>query len=268
MRAKVPPTPTTVPKAIARRRSKPRVIPGDFELTSMSGLPVLRYGTGSVSLVYVHGGAYVSDIDPRHLELCRYLSTALAASVVLPLYPLAPEHTWCDSFDAMVDLVAGLASSGPTVMAGDSAGGGYALAVAMGLRDRGGPTVARLALISPWVDLTASASGIVAAADRDPWLRLDWLETYATMWAGSEADRSAWQVSPALGSLHDLPPTLALIGTHDLLHAENVVLQDRARAAGWDYTLIEEPGLIHVYPLLPIPEAKRARAQVAGFLRG
>jgi acetyl esterase/lipase len=37
---------------------------------------------------------------------------------------------------------------------------------------------------------------------------------------------------------------------------------------GADLTYVEEPGLMHVYPLLPVPEARRAWSQVAAFLSG
>ena len=43
-------------------------------------------------------------------------------------------------------------------------------------------------------------------------------------------------------------------------------MRDQAASAGWDYTYVEEPGLMHVYPLLPIPEAKRAFEQMVEFI--
>ena len=61
-------------------------------------------------------------------------------------YPLAPGHTWADSHDALVDLAARLTGEWPTVLAGDSAGGGLALAVAQSLRDRGGASATHLLL--------------------------------------------------------------------------------------------------------------------------
>ena len=58
------------------------------------------------------------------------------------------------------------------VLAGDSAGGGLALAVALALRDRGGPQPGHLVLHAPWVDLTTSTPETVEFAERDPWLFL------------------------------------------------------------------------------------------------
>ena len=73
----------------------------------------------------------------------------------MPDYPLAPEHTWRDSFDPMTDLAERWARSpAGLLLYGDSAGGGYALALAVALRDRGGAQPTHLLLHSPWVDLT------------------------------------------------------------------------------------------------------------------
>ena len=97
------------------------------------------------------------------------LAEALHARVVLPDYPLAPEHTWRDSFEP---LVATWPPAGRrvrrVVLAGDSAGGGYALAVALAVRDRGGPQPTHLLLHSPWVDLTTSTPDTAEFSPRDP----------------------------------------------------------------------------------------------------
>ena len=92
------------------------------------------------TVVYVHGGGFVAPIDPFQVRYAARLASALDARVVLPDYPLTPEHTWRDAHGPIVDLVARLLESGDDlVLAGDSAGGGLALAVALTLRDRGGP---------------------------------------------------------------------------------------------------------------------------------
>jgi len=196
------------------------------------------------------------------------LATALGARIVLPDYPLAPEHTWRDSHDPLVDLVARwTADSGELTLAGDSAGGGYALALALALRDRGGPQPARLLLHAPWVDLTTSTPETAAFSADDPWLFLGKLHAYAGWWAGSPDDLARPEVSPALGDLHGLPPALMFCGTRDTLAPGCRLLDRRAAEAGWDLTYVERPGLIHVYPLLPlIPEARDAWQRTLEFL--
>lgn len=220
------------------------------------------------TLYYVHGGGYMAPIDPFHVRYATRLATATGARIVMPDYPLAPEHTWKDSHDALVEDAATWASEpGGIVLAGDSAGGGLALAMAISMRDRGLAPATHLLLHAPWADLTSSTPDTAAFDEVDPWLFLGKVNAYARWWAGSEDDLGRPEVSPALADLSGLPPALMLYGTRDLLAPGCRLLARRAAEAGWDLTSIEEPDLIHVYGLLPfIPEARRAFRQVLDFL--
>ena len=221
------------------------------------------------TLVYLHGGAYVAGIDPFHLRFLTSLASRLGLRVVLPDYPLAPEHTWRDSHEALADLATRWArDSEELLLGGDSAGGGYALALALTLRDRGGPQPGRMVLLSPWVDLTMSAPGTEELARRDPWLHLGRLRAYAEWWAGSADELGRPEVSPALADLRGLPATLMISGTRDTLTPGCRLLARRAAEAHWDLSYVEAPELIHVYPLLPgVPEAREGRAVIEEFLR-
>jgi acetyl esterase/lipase len=227
------------------------------------GRPVTR------TLYYVHGGGYMAPIDPFHVRYATRLADAIGARVVMPDYPLAPEHTWKDSHDALVDDAARWAASeGGAVLAGDSAGGGLALAMALSMRDRGLAQASSLVLHAPWVDLTTSTPETFAADAIDPWLFIGKVQAYAAWWAGSVDELGRPEVSPALGDLTGLPRALVLYGTRDLLAPGCRLLARRAAEAGWDLTAIEEPDLIHVYGLLPlVPEGARALRQVKDFLR-
>ncbi|WP_296607374.1 alpha/beta hydrolase [Nocardioides sp.] len=220
------------------------------------------------TVVYLHGGGYVAPIDPFHVRYACRLATDLGARIVLPDYPLTPEHTWRHSHDAICDLTARWAGdSEELVLAGDSAGGGYALAIALTLRDRGGTQASRLLLHSPWVDLTTSAPETERFTVRDPWLFLGKLRAYAGWWAGSPDDLARPEVSPALADLTGLPPALMFCGTRDTLAPGCRLLARRAEEAGWDLTYVERHDLIHVYPLLPlIPEARAAYRRTLEFL--
>ena len=220
------------------------------------------------TILYVHGGGFVAPIDGFHVRYAAKLAAALKARIVMPDYPLAPEHTWKSSYDQLLSLAARWAGEGPLVLAGDSAGGGYALALAQGLRDESVP-VTHLLLIAPWVDLTTSTPETATYAEDDPWLMLSKLKAYAEFWAGSAADLAAPQASPALTSLAGLPPALMFCGTRDLLYPGCALLARRAAEDGWDLTFIEQRDLIHVYPLLPmIPEARHAWRETLAFLSG
>ncbi len=220
------------------------------------------------TVLYLHGGGYVGQVDRFHWRYVAALARRLDVRVVVPAYPLAPEHTWRDAHPPLVDLCEQVAIESPrgVVLAGDSAGGGLALALVQQLARRPGPQPTHLVLVSPWVDLTSSTPGTPQASARDPWLRLSKLKLYASWWAGDD-DPARPEVSPLFGELAGLPPTQVLCGTRDTLWPQVADLVRRASAAGAPVTYHEERDLIHVYPLLPVPEARRALDQVVAWLR-
>ena len=227
-----------------------------------------RSGTWTRTVVHLHGGSFTAVAHPAQWLFATRLATAVGARLVFPAYPLAPEHTWRDSHDPLVGLVAKLAAEGPVVLSGDSAGGGLALAVAQGVRDRGGPQPSHLVMLSPWVDLTTSAPGTEEAGRRDPWLAYENLPVYAAFWAGSDdpAELARPEVSPGLADLTGLPPALVLCGTRDVLHPACVELTRRAHEVGWGLDFVSALGMIHVYAILPVPEARAAFRRIVAFL--
>ena len=220
------------------------------------------------TVLYLHGGGFVSGADRAHWRFVAGLVRDTGARLVLPSYPLTPLHTWRDTHAPLIDLFEQLAieSPGGAAIAGDSAGGGLALALAQQLARRPGPQPTRLVLVSPWVDLTGTTPGTEGAASDDPWLTLSKLRLYGRWWAG-EDDPARPEVSPLNGTYVGLPGTLVLCGTRDLLAPQVREAVRRAETAGVRVTYREEPGLLHVYPLLPVREARSARAEIAAFLR-
>ena len=219
------------------------------------------------SVIYLHGGGHVSHADRVHWKYVVTLARRLDARIIFPVYPLAPEFTWRDSNPELLSLFEHIAIESPrgVTLAGDSAGGGYALAIAQQLALRAGPQPTHVVLISPWLDLTNSAPGMAEALMRDPWLKMSWLRLCADWWAGGDELNRA-ELSPLYGELSSLPPTLMFCGTRDTLYPACRQLAERARSQGWDLTYVEERDLLHVYPILPIPEAKTALTQLVDFL--
>lgn len=242
--------------------------PGGPDFAVWTLTPRRLRGRTTRTVVLLHGGGFMAPVDPFHVRWACRLASGLGASVAIPDYPLIPTHTWRDTVPPVADLVARLAAADPDlVLAGDSAGGGLALAVAQVLRDRGGPQAGTLLLVSPWVDLTMSEPDTPAYDARDPWLFLGKARAYARWWAGSDADLTRPEVSPARGDLRGLPPALMFCGTRDLLLPGARLLARRAAEAGWPLTYVEQPDLLHVYPVLPIvPEADVAWRTMLGFL--
>ncbi len=220
-------------------------------------------------VVYLHGGGYVAEIDQAHWGVCRRLATLVPARVTVPIYPLAPTATAEDVVPTATaitaDVLADAGDDSLVTLMGDSAGGGLALAVAQELATRGHRP--RLLLIAPWIDLTGAADDIDVAGTRDPMLSLPRLAMAARLYAGRLPLDHPW-VSPLLGPLDGLGPLTIFVGTRDLLLRDSRRLRDAADARGIPVDYHEGEGLIHVWPILPLPEARQARAAIVGSIRG
>ncbi|MBM4472486.1 alpha/beta hydrolase fold domain-containing protein [Rhodococcus hoagii] len=237
--------------------------------TSAAGWPVFtvtpRGMTPSSRVLYLHGGAYIREITRHHWKLVAQLASA-GASVTVPIYPVAPRGTASHVVPASADLAERLAKHDePLVIAGDSAGGGLALAVALALRDRGTAAPAHTALISPWLDATGEHPEIREIAPRDPWLHPDSLTVAADAYRG-ELDREHPWVSPLNGDLTGLGPMTLFTGTRDILNVDARRFRPLASEARVSLDFHEAREMIHVYPLLPIPEGKKARTILCGLL--
>lgn len=270
-------TPASLRRSIGQRRQTDRPDPPravrrrvHIERCDELGFPVYttrsRRGDSGRWIVYTHGGSYVNTLVRQHWKLIAVLAERLAATVVVPDYPLAPEHTWRESFSKMVDLAGRVAADAPSgcTLVGDSAGGGYSLAVAQRLAARG-VTPLPLVLIAPFVDLTMADPEALAVDPVDPWLSVPGLREAGRLWAGAD-DPGRWEVSPLFGRFSGVGPMLIFSGTRDVLNPQAHDLADRASSAGAAVVLVEEAGLVHVYPLLPIPEARPAIDRMVHFV--
>ncbi|TKB25723.1 MAG: alpha/beta hydrolase, partial [Mesorhizobium sp.] len=79
-------------------------------------------------------------------------------------------------------------------------------------------------------------------------------------------DPTDWRISPVYGDLSVLPKTLLLTGSRDLLTPDNLIFAEKARAAGVEIEVVHEQGMFHVWPLIDMPEARRARDSIVAFL--
>jgi len=151
-------------------------------------------------------------------------------------------------------------------VAGDSAGGGLALALLVAARDQSSRLPASAALISPWTDLTQSGASIVERAALDPFLSPQGLEQSAVSYAGA-ARRDDPLISPLFATFYGLPPLLIEVGSHEILFDDAARLAARAKAAGVETDLVIAEGLFHVYHGFPaLPEAREGTARIGSFL--
>src|SRR6476646_5592317 len=99
---------------------------------------------------------------------------------------------------------------------GDSAGGNLALAVTVAARDRRLPLPARVAMISPFADLSFSGASIEQRRDLDPYVTRALLESMAADYLG-DSDPADHRCSAVFADLNGLPPLLIQVGETEIL---------------------------------------------------
>ncbi|QNG39462.1 alpha/beta hydrolase [Geodermatophilaceae bacterium NBWT11] len=259
-----------------QRFGPPARLPGDVRVSvsRVDGWPVYvvepRATASGQHVVYVHGGSWAFEISPFHWRLIAVVVRDSGATVTVPIYPLTPTGTAATVVPVVADLVSDLVdqhgADHVTVM-GDSAGGQVALSTALLLRDRGVPPLRRTVLISPALDLSLSNPEIDRVEPTDPWLARPGIRVSIDLWRDS-LDLDDPRVSPLAGDPAGLGPITVFGGSRDITHPDIRLLVDRARAAGVDVDDQDGPGMVHVWPLLPIPEGRTARAHIVDLLRG
>ena len=190
--------------------------------------------TGRV-LLFLHGGGYELGSVRSDGELAARLGRASGMRVLFPEYRLAPEHPFPAAIDdvraAWRWLRAGQDVSARSIaVAGDSAGGGLAVALLVALRDAGQPLPAAAALMSPTVDLTSSGASMTERADQDPISTPAMLAQFASDYLAG-ADPKTPLASPLFAALAGLPPLLIQVGTADLLLSDSERLAAAAAAS-------------------------------------
>ncbi len=220
------------------------------------------------AILYLHGGGYVVGSRATHLPLAARLAAAAAAPVHLLDYRRAPDHPFPAALDdaaaAYDELLSRGIESDRIALAGDSAGGGLALALALRIRDTGRPAPAALGLISPWADLTLSG---VHDDVRDPMLTVAWLAFCAAAYAGGVDTRDP-RLSPLYADLTGLPPTVVHGTEREILLPDIKRLIVRLDQAQVPVTSAVLPRVWHVAHLHAgvVPAASTAVHDFGGFL--
>ena len=219
-------------------------------------------------VLYLHGGGYVIGSPRSHRHLAAAIASAGGASGLLLDYRLAPEHPHPAAVDDAVGayrwLLDQAVAPGHIVIAGDSAGGGLAVATLLALRDAGVALPAGGVCISPWVDLTCSGGSYRTKAEADPIVRRAGVEEMARAYLGTAAPRTPL-ASPLFADLRGLPPLLIHVGSDEVLLDDAVQLAERAKAAGVDTTLEVWDRMVHVWHwFLPMLDEARSAVEAIG----
>ena len=220
-----------------------------------------------IHILYLHGGAYVQNFVKQHWKFLAMLVERTHCTVTTPDYPLAPKHTYVDAFEMVIPLYKEimLPTEDNTVLMGDSAGGGFALALAQKMKGENIRQPEKIILLSPWLDLTLSNPEIKKISPVDPFLSVVGLRKAGEVYAGNSDPRN-FMLSPINGPLDQLGALSIFIGSKDILVADTRKLNRHALSIGTPINYREYPDMVHVWMLLNFQESKAARQEIISLI--
>jgi len=232
------------------------------EAMTLGGLPVEKIAPSNAvadrTLFYLHGGGYCVGGCASHRTLAARMAEAAQATAFVVDYRLAPEHPFPAAHDDALAAWRAVLELGRdparTVIAGDSAGGGLSVALAVAARDAGLPLPAGLHLISPWVNLTNVSPAYPVKGATDFIITQQGIDEFASSYLG-EGDRKNPKASPLFADFAGLPPMLIQVGSEEVLMSDSTQLAEAAGLARVDVTLRIWPDMIHIWPFFAMLSA-------------
>jgi epsilon-lactone hydrolase len=248
-------------------------LPADVTVTAsaLGGVPTAEITIDGVEsrhvVLYFHGGVYVLGGARQAAGLASQVGRRTRAKVISVDYRLAPEHPYPAAVDDALAAYQALLHNGTApsdiAFAGESAGGGLAVATLVNARDHGLPLPAAAFVMSPYADLTLAGTTMDTKREADPLLSRENLQARVPDYTSGH-DAALGLISPVFADLSGLPPLIIQAGTHEVLLDDAVRLARQAATADVEVTLDITPGVPHVfqayYPILDEAAAALDRA--------
>ena len=201
-------------------------------------------------VLYFHGGVYVIGDAFQAAELASQVGRRTRAKVISVDYRLAPEHPYPAAVDDALAAYEALLRNGTApsdiVFAGESAGGGLAVATLVNARDHGLPLPAAAFAMSPYADLTLAGTTMESKREADPLLSRELLQPRVTDYLAGQ-DAALGLICPIFADLSGLPPLIIQAGTHEVLLDDAIRLARQAATADVQVTLDITPRVPHVF---------------------
>lgn len=252
----------------------PDVTVTDLDPDDGRPVPVRVYEHGEVrgTLVYAHGGGWVSGDLEYADELCRFIAQDAGLRVVSVDYRLAPEHPFPAGLD---DLAASWSWAvatydGPLGLGGDSSGGNLAAAVAHRAVSGDGSAPSYLLLLYPVLGLPDATPSYRTRATAFPTGAADMRWFFTHYLSGQLPDAPSPDLAPLhADDLSRMPPTHLVLAGHDPLHDEGRAFAAALSAAGVPVSLADHPDLCHGFLRVTAASAaaRQARSTVVDAVR-
>ncbi len=260
-------------RRLLREVTSAQPLPADVTVTAaaLGGVPTAEITIDGIEprhvVLYFHGGVYVLGDAFQAAGLASQVGRRTRATVISVDYRLAPEHPYPAAVDDALTAYQALLDNGTApseiAFAGESAGGGLAIATLVNARDHGLPLPAAAFVMSPYADLTLAGTTMDTKREVDVLMSRENLQSRVPDYTAGQ-DAALGLISPIFADLSGLPPLIIQAGTHEVLLDDAVRLARQAATADVEVTLDITPRVQHVfqtfYPILDEAAAALDRA--------
>jgi len=260
-------------RRLLRELTSSQPLPADVTVTAaaLGGVPTAEITFDGIEprhvVLYFHSGVYVLGDAFQAANLASQVGRLTRAKVISVDYRLAPEHPYPAAVDDALAAYEALLQNGTApsdiAFAGESAGGGLAVATLVNARDHGLPLPAAAFAMSPYADLTLAGTTMQTKREVDVLMSPEALQSRVTDYTAGQ-DAALGLISPIFADLSGLPPLIIQAGSHEVLLDDAVRLARQAATADVEVTLDITPRVMHVfqsfYPILDEAAAALDRA--------
>jgi len=243
-------------RRLLREFASAQPLPADVTVTAaaLGGVPTAEITVDGIEprhvVLYFHGGVYVIGDAFQAADLASQVGRRTRAKVISVDYRLAPEHPYPAAVDDALAAYQALLDNGTApsdiAFAGESAGGGLAIATLVNARDHGLPLPAAAFVMSPYADLTLAGATMETKREADPLFTPEAFPARVADYTSGQ-DPALGLISPIFADLSGLPPLIIQAGTHEVLLDDAVRLARQAATADVEVTLDITPGVPHVF---------------------
>lgn len=255
----------------------PTLLPRDVRVTQLQCADFhgekVTVASPEVTILYLHGGAYMAGVTRTYHNLAGRLAKRLQAEVFLPTYPLAPENPFPRACERVLEAYRFLLREGrkpeSIIIAGDSAGGGLTLATLLAIKDNDLPRPAGAVTFSPGTRAHEPGASAQANDATDCMLSADMIRQAVNIYVPDPGQRHHPYASPCLGDYTGMPPVMITVASDECLYDDARSVRDALEASGVEVTWIERTGLFHVWPVMVpfLPEAQQELKNIEHFIR-